>query len=100
MDWATKVKYMRRAIAQSVTFTGPGANALHEYFMDQMYETDHFHPFNTDRAMSPDTMVPEMVYEMFEEVADLIRPNFGPEMTFNADATADRFLKMVDGDLS
>lgn len=96
MDWITKVKLMRQAIAQSMTFSGPGANALHVYFMDQLHMTDHFHPFDTDSAMSPTTMDPELVFVMFDEVDDLIRGHFDREVSFNADAATDIFFKLVD----
>ena len=103
MDWAAKVKLMRQAVTEATVITGRGADSIREYFLDMLHLTDDFHPFTTDRAMSPKLMDHELVYDMFCEVGDLIGQHFAylndpsfAVIVFDADAATDTFFKLVD----
>ncbi len=77
MQWQDKVRLMREALKETVKFSDP---QFKDYFEFQLAETDTFHPFNTDAALTH--MEEHDLFEMFCDVEDTIREHFNDAWNF------------------
>lgn len=80
MQWKDKVGLMRQTLKETVKFTGDSGPALKLYFDFELDETDTFHPFDTDGALT--LMEEEDLFEMFCDVENIIRGHFDDAWNF------------------
>lgn len=77
MQWKDKVRLMREALKATVKFSD---TQFKDYFEFQLDETDTFHPFDTDGALTH--MEVEDLFEMFCDVENIIREHFNDVWNF------------------
>lgn len=77
MQWKDKVRLMRETLKETVKFSDA---QFKEYFEFQLDETDTFHPFNTDGALTQ--MEQHDLFEMFCDVEEIIRDHFNDAWNF------------------
>ena len=77
MQWKDKVRLMREALKATVKFSD---TQFKDYFEFQLDETDTFHPFDTDGALTH--MEEEDLFEMFCDVENIIREHFNDPWNF------------------
>jgi len=77
MQWKDKVRLMRQTLKDTVKFSDP---QFKEYFEFSLNETDTFHPFDTDSALT--FMEEEDLFEMFCNVENIIRDHFEDPWNF------------------
>lgn len=77
MQWKDKTRLMRDVLKDTVKFSDA---QFKEYFEFQLTETDTFHPFDTDAALT--LMEEEDLFEMFCDVENIIRGHFDDAWNF------------------
>jgi hypothetical protein len=77
MKWEDKVNLMRETLKETVKFSD---TQFKDYFEFQLAETDTFHPFDTDAALTH--MEEHDLFEMFCDVEDIIREHFDDAWNF------------------
>lgn len=77
MQWKDKVRLMRETLKATVKFSDA---QFKEYFEFELDETDTFHPFDTDGALT--LMEPHDLFEMFCDVEEIIRDHFNDAANF------------------
>jgi len=80
MQWQDKVRLMRETLKETVKFRGDSCPTLKIYFEFELDETDTFHPFDTDSALTH--MEEEDLFEMFCDAENIIREHFDNAWNF------------------
>lgn len=77
MQWKDKTRLMRQVLKDTVKFSDA---QFKEYFEFQLMETDTFHPFDTDAALTH--MEEHDLFEMFCDVEEIILDHFNDAANF------------------
>jgi hypothetical protein len=77
MQWKDKTRLMRQVLKDTVKFSDA---QFKEYFEFQLDETDTFHPFDSDAALT--LMEDDDLFEMFCDVENIIRGHFDDAWNF------------------
>lgn len=74
MNWKQKVAAVRNVFAANVAFSGRNADAFREDFLFTLRETDTFHPFDNDCALTHNDE--DDLYNMFAEMEDKVQEHY------------------------
>ncbi len=105
ITWKEKTAIMRKAIADSVLFSGPQKEDCMVNFLFLLAETDTFHPFDTDFALNK--MDEDDIFSMFCDVENNVLSFYAdpwnhppgyqmPEVAFDPEFATDTFFKELD----